>query len=144
MQNDKNIQIGFTFNGKKNTISIKESVLDLFSLTVTHHQKKYSENKKAVNKLIKNTIGHSNEIQGLSGKVSKFLLQCVAEETRSAIERNLEKDEIQTIANTLYEFVETNNQEVTREKEINKIRALYKKMYKITKLKNKHYSYNVI
>jgi len=136
MQSDKNIQIGFTVNKVKNTISIKESVLDLYSLTVTHHQKKYSENKSAINKTIKNLIGkNGSEIQGLSGKVSKFLLSCVREETRSAAERKLDQDELQTIANTLYEFVETNNQEVTRETEINKIRALYKKMYKIANSK---------
>jgi len=87
MMTDKNIQIGFTVKGVKNTISIKESVLDLYSLTVTHHEKRYKQNKTAINKSIKNLIGTGTEIQGLSGKVSKFLLSIVSEELRSARDR---------------------------------------------------------
>ena len=42
---------------------------------------------------------------------------------------DLTEYEIQTIANTLFEFSEQNNQSITREKELEKIRALYKKLY---------------
>jgi len=130
---DRNIQIGFTVDKVKNTISIKESVLDLYSLTVTHHQKKYEENKKAINKSIKNIIGApgAKDIAGLSSRVSKFLLSVVSVELEDARKRDLQlsKDDIQTIANTLFEFVENNTQDITRDKEINKIRKIYKKLY---------------
>jgi len=46
---------------------------------------------------------------------------------------NLTEDEMQLIANTLFEFCEQNNQEVTREEELKKIRLLYKKLYKSIK-----------
>ena len=48
----------------------------------------------------------------------------------------LTKDEIQTIANTLYEFVEDNKQEITRENELEKIRVIYKKLYNSLNQKN--------
>ena len=76
---DKNIQIGFTIEGKKSTISIKESVLDLFTLATTHGKKRYATDKKRVNRTIRNLVGNPNEIKGASGKVSKFLLSCVEE-----------------------------------------------------------------
>ena len=44
---------------------------------------------------------------------------------------DLTEYEIQTIANTLFEFTEDNKQEITRENELEKIRALYKKLYNI-------------
>jgi len=50
---------------------------------------------------------------------------------------DLTKDEIQTIANTLFEFCEQNKQEFTREKELKKIRNLYKKLYNTLNQKNK-------
>ena len=48
----------------------------------------------------------------------------------------LTKDEIQTIANTLYEFVETSGATITRENELEKIRAIYKKLYDTLNQKN--------
>ena len=45
-------------------------------------------------------------------------------------------DEIQTIANSLFEFVEDNKQEITREEELKKIRLLYKKLYNTLNQKN--------
>jgi len=41
----------------------------------------------------------------------------------------LTEDEMQTIANTLFEFADNNKQEFTREEELKKIRNLYKKLY---------------
>ena len=46
----------------------------------------------------------------------------------------LTKDEMQTMANTLFEFVDQNNQDVTREKELKKIRELYRKLYSLLKV----------
>ena len=48
----------------------------------------------------------------------------------------LTKDEIQTIANTLFEFVESCGADITRENELEKIRALYKKFYNTLNQKN--------
>ena len=48
----------------------------------------------------------------------------------------LTKDEIQTIANALFEFAEDNKQEITRENELKKIRAIYKKLYNTLNQKN--------
>jgi len=45
----------------------------------------------------------------------------------------LTQDEMQTIANTLFEFCEQNNEQFTREEELEKIRNLYKKLYKSIK-----------
>jgi len=45
-------------------------------------------------------------------------------------------DEIQTVANALYEFVEDNKQEITREEELKKIRSIYKKLYNTLNQKN--------
>lgn len=42
---------------------------------------------------------------------------------------NITREEKQIIANTLFEFVEQNNQDITRDKEIKKIRSIYKKLY---------------
>lgn len=81
MKLDKNIQIGFTRNKVKNTISIKESILDLYSITLFN--KKYADKKTFINKQIKNIIGDNLEIQGLSSKVSKFLLSVISEEVKS-------------------------------------------------------------
>ena len=53
----------------------------------------------------------------------------------------LTKDEIQTIANTLFEFVEDNKQEITREEELKKIRLLYKKLYNTLQKNNKKSQY---
>lgn len=79
MKLDKNIQIGFTIDGKKNTISIKESVLNLYS--ITFFKKSYKENKKEINKLCKNLIGkNTKNLEGISNKLSKFLLSCVEKE----------------------------------------------------------------
>ena len=47
-------------------------------------------------------------------------------------------DEIQTVANTLFEFVEDNKQEITREEELKKIRSLYKKLYNTLNLNQKN------
>jgi hypothetical protein len=81
MQKDRNIQIGFTINKKKNTISIKESVLNLYS--ITFFDKNYTDNKKSINKLIKNLIGKEiKNLEGISNKISKFLLSCVSEEIK--------------------------------------------------------------
>lgn len=130
---DRNIQIGFTVDKVKNTISIKESVLDLFSLTVTHHQKKYAENKKSINKTIKDIIGKpgAKDIAGLSSRVSQFLLSVVSVELEDARKRDLKlsRDDIQTIANTLFEFIENNKEYITRNEELTKITKIYKKLY---------------
>jgi len=48
----------------------------------------------------------------------------------------LTKDEIQTIANTLFEFVESSGATITREEELKKIRLLYKKLYNTLNQKN--------
>ena len=59
----------------------------------------------------------------------------------------LTKDEIQTIANTLFEFVETSGATITREEELEKIRAIYKKLYNTLTLnqqKNKKKSIKVL
>lgn len=48
----------------------------------------------------------------------------------------LTKDEMQTIANTLFEFVEQNNYDSTRDDELKKVRVIYKKLYKIVNQKN--------
>ena len=54
----------------------------------------------------------------------------------------LTKDEIQTIANTLYEFVETSGATITREEELKKIKLLYKKLYNtLNQQKNKKSQY---
>ena len=45
-------------------------------------------------------------------------------------------DEIQTVANALYEFVETSGTTITRENELEKIRAIYKKLYDTLNQKN--------
>lgn len=42
---------------------------------------------------------------------------------------NLTKDEVQTIANTLYEFVYENKHTITRKEELKKIERIYKKLY---------------
>jgi len=79
MKIDKNIQIGFTVEGKKNTISIKESVLNLYS--ITFFNKSYKENKKTINKLCRNLIGKNvKSLDGISNKLSKLLLSCVEKE----------------------------------------------------------------
>lgn len=133
MKTDKNIQIGFTVNKVKNTITIKESILDLYSLTVTKHQKKYSENKTAINKTIKNLIGgNGTEIQGLSAKVSKFLLSCVSEELRSIRERNINLDqyEKQILSNAIFELIESIEKESARDKEVKILNKIFKQLNK--------------
>jgi len=47
-------------------------------------------------------------------------------------------DEIQTVANVLFEFVETSGATITREEELKKIRSLYKKLYNTLNLNQKN------
>ena len=57
----------------------------------------------------------------------------------------LTKDEIQTVANVLFEFVETSGATITREEELEKIRAIYKKLYNtLNQQKNKKKSIKVL
>ena len=54
-------------------------------------------------------------------------------------------DEIQTVANTLFEFVETSGATITREEELEKIRAIYKKLYNtLNQQKNKKKSIKIL
>ncbi len=73
---DKNIQIRIKKDNINTTITIKQSVLDLFARVV--YNGTYSENKKTINAMIKNLIDPNSK--NLSQLTSKFLLGMIGNE----------------------------------------------------------------
>jgi len=69
----KNIQIRFKKDNYNTTVTVKESVLNLYSNA--YFDKDYAENKKFINSQIKNLVNPSGT--NLSQKVSNFLLKLV-------------------------------------------------------------------
>jgi len=78
MKTDKTILIRAKKEGMNTTISIKKSVLDLYSNTFFDVD--YVDNKKYINKQIKDLI--NPESKNLSQLVSKFLLNMVQIEVK--------------------------------------------------------------
>jgi len=74
----KNIQIRFKKGTANTTITVKESVLNLYSNTFFDCN--YAEKKKFINSQIKNLI--DPEADNLSQRVTKFLLETVQEEVK--------------------------------------------------------------
>lgn len=71
----KNIQIRFKKDNYNTTVTVKQSVLDLYSNTFFDSD--YSENKKIINAMIKNLVQPKSK--NLSQLVTKFLLDLINE-----------------------------------------------------------------
>ena len=78
MNKDKTILIRAKKEGINTTISMKKSILDLYSNTF--YNSDYEENKKLINKFIKTLIDPNS--QNLSQLTAKFLLECVQIEVK--------------------------------------------------------------
>lgn len=88
----------------------------------------YRQRKRPTYKQLAEYLGVSEQAVKQYPKVKRDLMIAGLGQTVET-KCNITRDEKQIIANTLFEFVEQNYQDSTRDEEIKKIRSIYKKLY---------------